>query len=204
MSKFSVKSLNKIISEKMTKFQRITIDMMATWSLLCFALLFIATSGFQHAGVRLGRAGSPLRLQRTRATKATRATRGLALTAWDPASDPLDSSEIETGSSTSLAEKKRAEQLAREREEEIARAAAAAALKASTQVASSTLPTTPAAPSSANVANGMSTAQGLAGQTFDFGLLIAFPVIIGTLALFFIFPLIKDQIGSSLPPVPLD
>jgi hypothetical protein len=196
MSKFLVKSLIKISQKKTTKFQRTTIDMMATLSLLCFALLFIATSGFQHAGVRMGRAGSPLRLQQR--------TRGLALTAWDPASDPLDSSEIETGSSTSLAEKRRAEQLAREREEELARAAAAAALKASTQVASSTLPTTPAAPSSANVANGMSTAQGLAGQTFDFGLLIAFPVIIGTLALFFIFPLIKDQIGSSLPPVPLD
>jgi len=183
--------------------------MMAIWSLVVLSLLLATTFGFQHAAVRLGRAGSPLRLQQR--------TRGLALTAWDPASDPLDSSEIETGSSTSLAEKKRAEQLAREREEEAARAAVLKAAQklnenlqstapktASTQVASSTLPTTPAASSSVNVASGMSTAQGLAGQTFDFGLLIAFPVIIGTLALFFIFPLIKDQIGSSLPPVPLD
>lgn len=40
------------------------------------------------------------------------------------------------------------------------------------------------------------------GETgaFDFGLLLAFPVIIGTLALFFVFPLIKDQLAANLPP----
>eukprot|EP01038_Epipyxis_sp_PR26KG_P012963 gene12963-17381_t len=35
---------------------------------------------------------------------------------------------------------------------------------------------------------------------FDIGLIIAFPFIIGTLLLFFLFPFIRDQISTSLPP----
>lgn len=35
---------------------------------------------------------------------------------------------------------------------------------------------------------------------FDYGLLIAFPVIIGTLALFFLFPILGPKFAESLPP----
>ena len=41
-------------------------------------------------------------------------------------------------------------------------------------------------------------------SAFDIGLLIAFPVIIGTLALFFIFPFLGPQFADTLPPVPLE
>jgi hypothetical protein len=44
------------------------------------------------------------------------------------------------------------------------------------------------------------TANG--GSAFDVGLLIAFPVIIGTLALFFLFPLLAPKLAETLPPVP--
>lgn len=50
---------------------------------------------------------------------------------------------------------------------------------------------------------GMGEAMSTGGQAFDVGLLIAFPVMIGTLALFFVFPLIRDQIAANLPPVPI-
>lgn len=39
---------------------------------------------------------------------------------------------------------------------------------------------------------------------FDVGLLIAFPVIVGTLMLFFLFPLLGPEFAKSLPPVPLN
>jgi len=39
-------------------------------------------------------------------------------------------------------------------------------------------------------------------DAFDIGLLIAAPIIIGTLGLFFIFPLIKDQLAANLPMPP--
>lgn len=37
-------------------------------------------------------------------------------------------------------------------------------------------------------------------SAFDIGLFIAFPFIIGTLALFFLFPIIGPEFGKSLPP----
>jgi outer membrane biosynthesis protein TonB len=37
-------------------------------------------------------------------------------------------------------------------------------------------------------------------SAFDIGLLIAFPVIVGTLALFFVFPLLAPQLAKNLPP----
>lgn len=42
------------------------------------------------------------------------------------------------------------------------------------------------------------------GGSFDIGLYLAFPIMIATLAFFFLFPFLRDSIGSSLPPVPLD
>jgi hypothetical protein len=155
-----------------------------------------------------------------------------ALHAWDPANDKLDSSEIETGSSTSVLERKRAALMIAEAAETKARDAllakarslhdglqsAASKAKSSNRVifaaaeqakpkesvaatSSSSSQVSAVAPAAAS--GGISTAQGFAGQTFDAGLIIAFPVIVGTLALFFIFPLIKDQIAAGLPPVPL-
>ena len=41
------------------------------------------------------------------------------------------------------------------------------------------------------------------GGGFDIGLYLAFPVMIATLAFFFLFPFLRDSIGPSLPPVPL-
>lgn len=141
--------------------------------------------------------------------------------AWDPAMDKLDSSEIETGSSSSVAEKKRNALLQAENAEEIQRQAFLKRSRVlheslllssiSTPTRQAPIPSIPIQPKPATPqpvspvipSNNLSAAQGVAGQTFDFGLIIAFPVIIGTLALFFIFPLIKDQLGSSLPPVPM-
>jgi hypothetical protein len=37
---------------------------------------------------------------------------------------------------------------------------------------------------------------------FDIGLLIAFPVIVGTLGFFFLFPILGPQLAANLPPVP--
>ena len=39
-------------------------------------------------------------------------------------------------------------------------------------------------------------------DSFDVGLLIAFPIMIATLGFFFLFPLIGPQFASTLPPVP--
>lgn len=137
----------------------------------------------------------------------------LQLLALDPAFDDEDSSGGETGSSTSMAEM-RVRLLDRERKEDQDRSLL---LKRSLKlhlekdigstVMSSSVPAITTKPIPLEPApmqtQGLSAAQGIAGQTFDFGLVLAFPVIIGTLALFFIFPLIKDQLGATLPPVPL-
>jgi len=177
-------------------------------------LLFIGcqiSSSLLHVGLR----GKP-----TMKGMAPHPRKGkLQLLALDPtaaAFDDEDSSGIETGSSTSMAEM-RVRLLDRERKEDQERSLL---LKRSLKlhlekdigstVMSSSVPaitTKPIslepAPTTFSVAQGLSAAQGIAGQTFDFGLVLAFPVIIGTLALFFIFPLIKDQLGATLPPVPL-
>ena len=39
---------------------------------------------------------------------------------------------------------------------------------------------------------------------FDVGLLIAFPIIVGTLGFFFLFPILGPQLAANLPPVPKD
>jgi hypothetical protein len=39
-------------------------------------------------------------------------------------------------------------------------------------------------------------------DSFDVGLLIAFPIIVATLGFFFLFPLIGPQLAATLPPVP--
>ena len=52
----------------------------------------------------------------------------------------------------------------------------------------------------ATVENNFALSSGT--DAFDIGLLIAAPIIIGTLGLFFIFPLIKDSIGANLPMPP--
>jgi len=46
----------------------------------------------------------------------------------------------------------------------------------------------------------VSTTLSSAGSGFDIGLLIAFPVIVGTLGLFFVFPLLIESLNKSLPP----
>ena len=46
---------------------------------------------------------------------------------------------------------------------------------------------------------GISSSENMA---FDAGLLIAFPVIVATLGLFFFFPFIRENLATSLPPLP--
>jgi len=53
--------------------------------------------------------------------------------------------------------------------------------------------------SSSSPLEGISSAE---NKAFDAGLLIAFPVIVATLGLFFFFPFIRENLASSLPPLP--
>jgi hypothetical protein len=53
--------------------------------------------------------------------------------------------------------------------------------------------------SSKSAVEGKSTAE---NKAFDAGLLIAGPVIFATLGLFFFFPFLRDNLASSLPPLP--
>ncbi len=46
----------------------------------------------------------------------------------------------------------------------------------------------------------LTTTLSSAGTGFDIGLLIAFPVIVATLGLFFVFPLLTDSLSKTLPP----
>ena len=204
--------------------------------LALFLLLAAPVAAWLSVGAHTG--GKRLSLQQARGRGAGLVGRTWA---WDPALDSEDSSGIETGSSSRLLEKKRAETLAKEAEEAKARDALlrksrvlfetiakestaskasaksasvagsvfaaltpAAAAKPPTVVPAAAASSSAVAPAaSPSTGGGISSAQGFAGQTFDAGLIIAFPVIVGTLALFFIFPLIKDQLGASLPPVPM-
>lgn len=123
--------------------------------------------------------------------------------------DPFDSSEIQTGSSTELKERQRMLQLEAEKAAAAAREAVereaaereAAQRRMTSSPVSSAVPAVPKQVVPAPV--GMGEAMSTGGQAFDVGLLIAFPVMIGTLALFFVFPLIRDQIAANLPPVPM-
>ena len=56
---------------------------------------------------------------------------------------------------------------------------------------------TPSSPSSS--IEGMSSSE---NKAFDAGLLIAFPVIVATLGFFFFFPFLRENLASSLPPLP--
>ena len=50
-----------------------------------------------------------------------------------------------------------------------------------------------------------STAEGISSsenKAFDAGLLVAFPFIVATLGLFLFFPFLRDNLTSSLPPLP--
>lgn len=126
-----------------------------------------------------------------------------------------DSSEIQSGSSSDklrAIQKKREEaEAAAKKAEETARLAAeaeAVALKSAKFVSKSVdkkVPVPVATETAAVVTTTVSAGTGMSKSesgAFDVGLLIAFPIIIGTLGLFFVFPLIRDQIATSLPPVP--
>ena len=134
--------------------------------------------------------------------------------------DSNDTSEISTGSSTDFKARERARVLEAERLESMERdklLRRSRQLHESLQVAAKATTSTfvapaavmprpaPAAAVPASVPTapaGMGEAMSTGGQAFDFGLIIAFPVIIATLGLFFVFPLIRDQIAAGLPPVP--
>ena len=53
--------------------------------------------------------------------------------------------------------------------------------------------------SSSSSSEGMSSSE---SKAFDAGLLIAFPVIVATLGFFFFFPFLRENLASSLPPLP--
>jgi hypothetical protein len=76
-----------------------------------------------------------------------------------------------------------------------AAAAAAAAVPTSNAVATVTSATTPAPKVDL-------TKLSVGTDSFDVGLLIAFPIIVATLGFFFLFPLIGPQLAQTLPPVP--
>jgi hypothetical protein len=78
---------------------------------------------------------------------------------------------------------------------EAASKAAAAAAAASNAVATVTTATTPAPKVDL-------TKLSVGTDSFDVGLLIAFPIIVATLGFFFLFPLIGPQLAQTLPPVP--
>lgn len=127
-----------------------------------------------------------------------------------------DSSEVICESSAEVARKaelarieaqRAAEEKARREAEAAAAAAAAEKAKRDAKAASTTAKTEPAvSPSKAVVASNTNASKSNVALTdgetsaFDVGLFIAFPVILATLGLFFIFPLIKDQLAVNLPP----
>jgi hypothetical protein len=76
-----------------------------------------------------------------------------------------------------------------------AAAAAAAAAAPSNAVATVSTATTPAPKVDL-------TKLSVGTDSFDVGLLIAFPIIVATLGFFFLFPLIGPQLAQTLPPVP--
>ena len=107
------------------------------------------------------------------------------------------------------AEKKRVEEEKKRLEEEQKKG-----MFARPDVMATTSPVSPTASSDSSkglVPSGSpEAAKGVSGLSqgnfgaFDVGLLIAFPVIVGTLMLFFIFPFLGPQFAESLPPVPLN
>lgn len=138
-----------------------------------------------------------------------------------------DTSEIECESSSEIARKKAEEEARKKAEEEAAQKAATmkaeqeaamkagAAVKAEQEASAKKAEEESAAraaaaksvviPGAEPAAPGNSLLSGMTPQedfgAFDFGLVIAFPIMIGTLALFFIFPLLRDGLAESLPPV---
>ena len=63
----------------------------------------------------------------------------------------------------------------------------------------------PVVPSPSSPSSSSSSAEGISSsenKAFDAGLLIAFPVIVATLGLFFFFPFIRENLATSLPPLP--
>jgi hypothetical protein len=61
----------------------------------------------------------------------------------------------------------------------------------------------PVTPAAVKPAESAALSKGGVGA-FDAGLLIAFPVIVATLMLFFLFPFLGPEFAKNLPPVPLD
>ena len=132
-----------------------------------------------------------------------------------------DSSEIEAKSSADLRrEREEQERLAREEaerkaREEAERIAMEAAAKESQnklfargdQKEKAVVTTSPTDRKEVTSSGSTPASYGLSSgnnSAFDIGLLIAFPVIVGTLALFFIFPFLGPQFADTLPPVPLE
>lgn len=93
-------------------------------------------------------------------------------------------------------EKKRVLALEASKAEAASKAAAAAATVAtSNAVVTATTATIPAPKVDL-------TKLSVGTDSFDVGLLIAFPIIVATLGFFFLFPLIGPQLAQTLPPVP--
>jgi len=72
-------------------------------------------------------------------------------------------------------------------------------IKEEAPISAPVVPTSPSSSSSSSSLEGISSSENMA---FDAGLLIAFPVIVATLGLFFFFPFIRENLATSLPPLP--
>ena len=133
-----------------------------------------------------------------------------------------DSSELNFESSASIKEKKEKLKLAQveqeknvvalqkasrefvtklEKSNENSKQAPESVVNSVKEAAPISLPVVPSSSSSSSSSplEGISSAE---NKAFDAGLLIAFPVIVATLGLFFFFPFIRENLASSLPPLP--
>ena len=120
-----------------------------------------------------------------------------------------DTSEIEWGSSADITRAKkiaeeakiRAEEEARKKEEEKKLFESKMEIKKSV---TSTEPSKAVTIKNETGSTVSPTALSKQGNTgFDIGLLIAFPIIIGTLGFFFFFPFLSADFAKGLPPVPM-
>ena len=123
--------------------------------------------------------------------------------------DDFDTSGMSSMSSSEIVAKRELEQLEqKQKAEEAAEAAKKAEVDARAMEAVKAAPVAVKKPVVIPGTEGVSDKEKVAafsagGQGFDIGLAIAFPIIIGTLALFFVFPFVGAQLAGgsgALPP----
>jgi hypothetical protein len=109
-----------------------------------------------------------------------------------------DTSEMVAMSSSELKEFRAAQEKEKEKEkEEKESQPKASAAAQGGQVKFPTSSPSPTAESDKQLANFSAGSSG-----FDLGLLIAFPIIVGTLALFFVFPFVGEKLAGGSGPLP--